>query len=261
MSLKPNTAKLKPFFTYYGGKYRAAMRYPKPVGKMVVEPFAGAAGYSVRHYSPGVKVVLNDLDERVAGTWDYLIHASGDEIMRLPLYDGSWESVDDLGGLRQEQRWLIGWHLNKGCASPSKSPSRWMRDALDQKMEYGANFWGPAIRERLARQVPLIRHWEVRCGNYLDLPDYSDDGATWFVDPPYEGAGRHYRTNLVDYQQLTKWCQSRSGLTIVCENDGADWLPFTSLGSIKGMAGRKRTGVSKEVIWVKENISARPVRA
>ena len=36
--------KLKPFFTYYGGKYRAAPKYPEPVHGSIVEPFAGSAG-------------------------------------------------------------------------------------------------------------------------------------------------------------------------------------------------------------------------
>lgn len=246
---------LRPFFTYYGGKYRASSRYPKPQpGSVIVEPFAGAAGYSVRNYHPTTRVVLNDLDERVAATWTYLTRATSEEIMRLPLYDGTWETVDDLTGLCQEQRWLIGWHLNKGTVSPSKSPSRWMRDALKTGVNVGANYWGEAVRERLARQAPMIRHWEIRCGDYLDLPDevHTPDSSetTWFVDPPYRQAGRHYRTNTVNYQQLGEWCRSRVGLTIVCENDGATWLPFKELGSIKGTAGRGRAGVSKEVIWV-----------
>lgn len=85
---------LKPFFTYYGGKYRAASRYPKPQpGSVIVEPFAGAAGYSVRNYHPATRVVLNDLDERVAATWKYLTGATSEEIMRLPLYDRTWETA------------------------------------------------------------------------------------------------------------------------------------------------------------------------
>ena len=109
---------LRPFFTYYGGKYRAASRYPKPrPGSVIVEPFAGAAGYSVRNYHPTTRVVLNDLDERVAATWMYLTRVTSEEIMRLPLYDGTWETVEDLTDLCQEQRWLIGWHLNKGTVT------------------------------------------------------------------------------------------------------------------------------------------------
>lgn len=42
------TKALKPFWRYYGGKYRAAPRYPVPLHRTIVEPFAGAAGYSLR---------------------------------------------------------------------------------------------------------------------------------------------------------------------------------------------------------------------
>ena len=244
---------LKPFFTYFGGKFRAASRYPKPEGDLVVEPFTGAAGYSVRNFSPSLKVVLNDLDEKVSSTWDYLIRASSDEIMRLPVYDGSWETVDDIPGLCQEQRWLIGWHLNKSSASPSKRPSKWMRQSLATGESVGANYWGEEIRSRLARQVELIKHWEIHHGDYRDLSNYKD--ATWFIDPPYQVAGKGYRTNKVDYNDLAEWCQIRDGLTIVCENSGADWLQFEPLGDIKGTAGRYRSGVSKEVVWINRSNS------
>ena len=39
---------LKPFWRYYGGKYRAAPAYPPPRLGTIVEPFAGSAGYSLR---------------------------------------------------------------------------------------------------------------------------------------------------------------------------------------------------------------------
>lgn len=234
---------MKPFFTFFGGKYRAAKRYPAPQYGTIVEPFAGSAGFSVRHYHPDIKVILNDLDETIAGTWEYLIQATSEEILSLPLYDGTWETLDDLN-IPQEQKWLIGWHMNKGTSRPSKSPSKWMRttDVL------GENYWGPGLRARIARQVPLIKHWEIRHGSYEELPDIP---ATWFVDPPYMVAGKGYRMNNVDYKHLGQWSQQRSGQVIVCENAGADWLPFVPFGNIKGTSGAGRTGVSKEVIWTK----------
>lgn len=246
MNSRKTTKKLmKPFFTYFGGKYRAAPRYPKPKHDLIIEPFAGAAGYALRNYSPDTNVILNDLDEKVAGTWDYLINAKSSEILSLPLYDGTWETLDDLS-LPQEQKWLIGWHLNKGAAAPSKRPSKWMREAET----IGANYWGESIRHRISTQVDLIRHWEIRNDTYENL---SEIEATWFIDPPYQVAGRGYRTNSIDYSVLSQWCQTRKGYSIVCENSGADWLPFESFATIKGTAGSKRTGTSKEVIWVNNN--------
>lgn len=238
------TKALRPFFTYFGGKWRAAKHYPEPSGRVLIEPFAGAAGYSLRY--PDRNVILNDLSDEVAGTWDYIINAPESEIMSLPLYDGTWSTVNDLA-LPQEARWLIGWWLNKGTVRPSQSPSKWVRDAETM----GENYWGAGVRARIAGQQQYIRHWTVACGDYRDLPDID---ATWFIDPPYAAAGKDYRhgSSGIDFQALGEWCQQREGQVIVCENDGADWLPFRPFKSIKGTEGRSRSGVSMEVIWTND---------
>ena len=51
---------LRPFFNFYGGKWRAAPHYPAPRYARVVEPFAGAAGYSTRHHDRDI--VLDRID-------------------------------------------------------------------------------------------------------------------------------------------------------------------------------------------------------
>ncbi len=232
---------LRPFFTYFGGKWRAAPHYPAPTHIEIVEPFAGAAGYSLRH--PDRHVTLNDLDPVVAGTWDYIISAPEAEILALPLYDGTWESTDDLP-LPQEARWLIGWWLNKGASRPCKRPSKWMRDM----QTYGENAWGPGVRARIARQQRHVRHWRVSNMDFAALPDRP---ATWYVDPPYAEAGRAYRhgSKGIDYAALASWARSRSGQVLVAENAGADWLPFEPFRDIKGTAGARRSGVSREALW------------
>lgn len=229
---------LRPFFTYFGGKWRVAKHYPTPTHSTIVEPFAGSAGYSLRY--PEKDVLLVDKDEAVAGTWDYLIRASEEEIGSLPLYDGTWETVDDLSYLPQEARWLIGWWLNKGTTRPSKSPSKWIRDLPSP----GENAWGEGVRNRIVRQVSAIRHWEVRCGDYRDIENHE---STWFVDPPYQVAGKDYAQSKVDYEHLAEWSKSRSGQVIVCENLGAGWMEFHQFRDIKATKG-----TSREVVWVKE---------
>lgn len=100
----------KPFFTYFGGKYRAAPHYPKAVFDTIVEPFAGAAGYSLRYHRR--RVILVDADPIIVGLWKYLIAVSPEDVRRLPLV-GDDETVDNLD-VCQEARWLIGFWLNKG---------------------------------------------------------------------------------------------------------------------------------------------------
>lgn len=227
---------LKPFFTYYGGKWRAAPRYPAPTHARLVEPFAGAAGYALRHYRHAVE--LYDVDTFVAGLWDYLIHVSADEVRRLPL---EVDHVDGLG-VCPEAKSLIGFWLNKGTAMPRKSPSRWMRDGL-----WPNSFWGPVIRERIASQVDAIRHWKIEQKSYKDVDTF--DAATWFVDPPYAVSGHHYRSSEVDYTHLAYWCRSLEGQVMVCEQAGADWLPFEPFLTTKATEGRHGKSVSLEVIW------------
>lgn len=234
---------LKTFWNYYGGKWRVALRYPPPYHDVVVEPFAGAAGYSLRHYRKNV--ILIDKDPVIYGIWDYLIKVEPEEIMALP------DTVEDVDGIDapQEARWLIGFLLNAGSSAPCRQPSKWMREKVASGEPF-AEFWGPKRKLRIASQVSKIKHWKAIHGTYSDAPDVE---ATWFVDPPYQNAGAFYTCNSgeIDFQHLGNWCQNRKGQVIVCENEGADWLPFEPFHAIKATHGATRKGVSMEVIWTK----------
>jgi site-specific DNA-adenine methylase len=229
---------LKPFFSYYGGKWRAAPHYPAPKYDTIVEPFAGSAGYSLRYADRRVR--LNDKDEIICGVWDYLIHAPSSEILALP---EQVAHVDELH-ISQEAKWLIGFWLNKGAASPCKTPSSWMR-----KGTHTNSFWGTTIKNRIASQQQHIRHWKVFNLSYSNL--ILNGKATWYIDPPYIGAGKFYRhpSSGIDYNHLGAWCRGIRGHVIVCENEGADWLPFSNVMHVKATAGRKRKGVSAEVTY------------
>jgi len=198
---------MKPFFSFFGSKYRVAPHYPQPTHPTVIEPFAGSAGYSLRY--PEHQVRLYDVDPVICGVWDYLIRVTSEEIRRLPLAFGH---IDELN-LCAEAKSLIGFWLNKGTVQPSKSPSKWMRDY--QARQPGCTYWSAAVVERIASQVEGIRHWTISQTDYRDIPDQGP--ATWFIDPPYEVAGRAYRFHDIDYANLGDWCRSRGGQAIVCE--------------------------------------------
>ena len=232
--------RLRPFFLYYGAKWRAALLYPEPTTCRIIEPFAGAAGYSMLY--PDRQVCLYDLDENIVATWDYLIHATEDEVVSLPDLEPG-QRVSDLG-LPLGPSCLVGWWLNQGASSPRQTLSPW---GTGIKAKF---FWGPAVRERIAAQLWAIRHWSVQRLDYRQIPNTR---ATWFIDPPYAKAGGHYRhgSSGIDFAHLALWCRSRDGSVIVCENDGADWLPFSPLAVIKSAPGRQRNGAhySHEVMW------------
>jgi hypothetical protein len=200
---------MKPFISYYGGKWRIAKRYPAPTHNIVVEPFAGSAGYATRYHDK--YVVLVEKNPYIASVWRYLIHATKEEIYSLP--------VDiDPGGLRamalpSHVKSLIGFWLNHGSAAPAQSPSAWMRAG-----KHNSSFWGKEIRQRIAEQVPYIKHWHLIEGDYTLAP--SSDECTWFIDPPYQRAGKHYMDRIYDYGALGAWCRSLKGQVIVAKNKG-----------------------------------------
>jgi len=230
---------LRPFFGYYGGKWRDAVKhYPAPAYDTIVEPFAGSAGYAVRYADR--KVILCEVDPVVFGVWDYLVRATPEEILAIPDLDPGG-TVDDLR-VPQEARWLVGFWLNRGTASPRKSPSKWMREGVRP-----GSFWGVRVRQTIASQVGAIRHWQVRNCSYERAP--LSRKATWFVDPPYESAGKHYRfgSKQLDYTALAVWCKSRRGQVIVCENSGASWLPFRDVADVKTTRTGRR---SVEAVWL-----------
>lgn len=235
------TIRMRPFFGFYGGKWRDAVKYyPTPRHRRIVEPFAGSAGYSLRYASHDV--ILGERDPIIASVWDYLVRATPEEILSIPDVPDEG-TVDDLH-VCQEAKWLVGFWLNRGASRPRKSPSSWMREGIRP-----GSFWGERVRATIASQVEHIRHWKIYHCSWEELPVTGD--ATWFVDPPYQMAGRHYRygSESIDYSSLGNWCRGLPGQVIVCENDGADWLPFRPLASTKTTRANRR---SDEVVWIRD---------
>jgi hypothetical protein len=146
----------------------------------------------------------------------------------------------------QEAKWLVGIWINPGCASPCRVRSK---RSLGHLVTSPGATWSKRTRFRIASQLKHIRHWKVYNKSYEGIK-FSGD-ATWFVDPPYNNkAGSHYRHSDIDYRHLGKWSLERQGQIIVCENEGADWLPFMSFKTVKGSTNKnKDSQYSKEVIY------------
>ena len=228
---------LAPFWRYYGGKWRAAPRYPRPAYDLIVEPFAGAAGYACRY--PDRDVLLIDADPVICGIWRWLIGATAADVLAVnDVPDGGTTADIDAPPAARD---LVGFWSNPGTATPRKRRSAWA--ALSTRSAANGSWAGwPLARERIAQQVHRIRHWRIQLGSYESAPDVE---ATWFVDPPYQtAAGRHYRQQVSDYTALGGWCDARSGQVIACDQQGSDWRPWTAEIGIKGRRGR-----SAEVYW------------
>lgn len=226
---------LRPLFSFYGSKWRAAPKYPAPRFDTIIEPFAGSAGYS--GYYPEKQIILIDKDPIICAVWRYLITSTPKDILALPLLKNT-DNINNFD-IPSAAKWLIGFWLNHASKSPCNIPSSWMRQGTRPN-----SFWGSVIRDRIAQQVLHIKHWQIYEGNYDVAPSLQ---ATWFVDPPYQVRGDiyNYSSSKICFSTLANWVLARDGQLIVCENAGAQWLPFVPFYQSKSQT----TMPSKEVIY------------
>jgi len=222
-------------FSYYGSKSKIARRYPFPQFGKIVEPFAGAAAYSLLYYDR--QVTLVDKSPVIAGIWKWILRVTPEEAMALPEPDVG-DDIRKMEGCRnlcQEAKWFLGFVVHKGNSSPCNISTE--RNGLRPK-------YPRFMKEKLAWLAPRIRHWRVIEGSYCAVKNQE---ATWFVDPPYTVGGDGYPYHDVDYEHLGRWCQSREGQVIVCERDGADWLPFEPFVVQRGLSSGTRKRADKNV--------------
>ena len=258
----------RPFFRYYGSKWRGAKHYGPPRRDLVIEPFAGSACYSTYWNHPNVS--LYDLSEEVCAAWDWLINCSLDDMRAIPEEFHSNEEFFSLppgpqlivyslvvfgdfnakGGLPPKYFRLINEGSDGGAWDRQAAALRNLGREGSVRELNGGTIWGPILKNRIIEQKPLLKGWSIEQADYRAIPLRE---AHWHVDPPYQGApGRKYPHNEIDFAALGDWCRNLPGAVDVCENEGADWLPFQplydthSMGRANGEAGR-----TVEVVWVK----------
>jgi hypothetical protein len=223
---------LKAIFPYFGSKVRLAAKYSIPFHNTIIEPFAGSAGYSLRHFEKDV--VLWEKYDVLYKAWDFYIKATKQDILDLPLirFGTSIDEYEIPDGAKE----LISFWMVRGVSTPRKKMTSWAE-------KYPDRFWGKHTRQVLANQTDLVSHWKIFSGCYSDIPQQT---ATWFIDPPYFKQGKNYKHSVVDYDHLSAWSKSRQGHVIVCEQEGAEWLDFQPLYSMTNMHRKKRTEVVYE---------------
>lgn len=226
-------------FYYYGAKNLLSRYYPEPRYKTILEPFAGSAAYSCFHLlkDDSLKATLYDKDEDVEETWDFLLKCSEKDILNF--------KTPEIGGYAYD-------FLIKTCTASNAS-------SKCNKMKY---------TERLDRvfQIQkrrLLKFFKIRDRISFKRCDYRDVEnieATWFIDPPYqvlnkngsifqngEGYSRNCNASNLDFKELAEYCLARNGQLIVCEKDGADWLPFQEFRKNKTSLNKNY----KEVIFAR----------
>lgn len=212
-------------WSYYGSKSKVVDLYPRPKCQKIIEPFAGSARYSLKWFDRDVLLV--DKYPVIVRLWHFLQKCQPSDIMRLPepTYKQSVESFD----ISPDEKLLLGFMVAQGIASPQK--------IVQQFSDI------PHEKKRISESLFKIKHWKIVLGSYDEIENQQ---ATWFIDPPYQIGGEHYRMSNkdLDYSKLASWSQSRLGHVIVCENTKADWLPFFAM---RQMTGAYTT--TTEAIW------------
>lgn len=222
---------------YYGSKSKIVNKYPSPKYDTIIEPFAGTAQYALKYYDRNV--ILIEKYDVICNLWLWLQKCSKKDILSIRQLKCG-ESTDDFEWDCQEQKDLVGFIITGAPAVPKKTATKWKTVIRPNTQQFKL--------ENIANNLDKIKHWKVVCGDYTVAPNIK---ATWFIDPPYTVGGRYYKygTKNIDYTSLSAWCRERKGQVMVCEAEGADWLPFSRLTSFRGAKYK-----NIEVIWVKEEI-------
>lgn len=215
-------------FSYYGSKSKVVNYYPYPKCDKIVEPFAGSARYSLKHFEKDILLV--DTYDIIVKIWHYLQEASEQDIMGLSEPKlGETINRDDFDCI--EQAWLMGFLVQQGVNAPRLTVTKYAVDGIRTQ------------KKNIAGQLYKIKHWEIKKLDYREILNIE---ATWFIDPPYQFGGEWYVKNnkKIDYNKLAEWCKSRDGQIIVCENSKASWMPFKQMADLNGSKYK-----TTEVIW------------
>lgn len=213
-------------FSYYGGKGRIAKRYPAPQYPVVVEPFCGAAWYSILWKAP--KALLFDVDDNIALAWGWLLNRATEKAIE------NWEP------------YIPGWKMWRYADRGESAVYRFNGNQGTERPRNVAGSFGTAKIKWARIEHARTGGWQFHHASYLTAPNIE---ATWFIDPPYQQQNR-YRCNDIDYAALAEWVLTRRGQVIVCESAGADWLPFKPHLTAPG--NRKTSKLRNEVIWTNE---------
>jgi hypothetical protein len=213
-------------FSYYGSKSKIVDLYPPPKYGKIIEPFAGSARYSLKYWDRDILLV--DKYPVIIDVWTFLRNCSPKDILSLPKLQRGLD-IRELN-ISDEERLFLGFLVNQGSSSPKNIVS-----------EFAAHQTG--VIKKISKQVNLIKHWKF---NLLSYDEIENEDATWFVDPPYQFGGEHYKMSnkTIDFNALGVWCKSRLGQVIVCENTKADWMCFKPMKDLYGAYS-----LTTEAIW------------
>lgn len=242
--------KIGPLFKWFGSKWQSAKRYPAPDGsRIIIEPFAGGAGYSLNHCDRDV--VLYDTDPHLSDLWPWLITSATPELIReIPTGIPAGTDIRTLGLCKGQALLLKNWQRTNNVGD-CWTTSSW---------GHLPGQWTANTRARVADEIGAVRHWNfAEPSGAVNIPY-----VTWFFDPPYEFNYRYWRGHKpFNYAALAAFVNriddTRSRI-IVCESLGKkgekpSWLPFkASHSSVTSRRKATQSHHSSELAWIAEPV-------
>lgn len=235
-----------PLFKHFGSKWSASRRcdYETPLfGLPIVEPFAGAAGYSSIYSTFAVQ--LWDDDPNLLRLWPWLIQEAKEaDIREIPINVLEGTDIRTLGLKPGQSLLLKHWQRTNNCGN-CWSISPWGNKPGQ---------WTANTRARVAEEVHAVKHWQWK------KPNWTQSG-TYFVDPPYLYNYRYrFAADSFDFADLARKVADipADSLVIACEatcpktGRVPDYLPFET--SHRQVTSRRKTNNhhhSTELVYVR----------
>jgi DNA adenine methylase len=176
----------------------------------LIEPFAGGGivGLTVAFEQLAEHVILVELDDQVATVWRTIIHGDGEWLAsRIGEFDVTPESVaqvlaeTDPGIGRKAFRTILKNRVNRGgILAPGAGLVKYGEDGKGLRSR-----WYPGTLKRRILDIVAIRERLTFLeGDGLDVMrrHADDDGAAFFIDPPYTAAGKKAGSRLYTKSEL-----------------------------------------------------------
>lgn len=194
-----------PFFRWFGSKWNASKHYPPPTHRLIIEPFAGCAPYSLRHYEHDC--IIAEANEHLYKLWQWLINdATEDAIRSIPLNIPEGTDIRSLGLSEGQSLLLKSWQRTNNVGNC------WTISPWGNK----PGQWTATSRSRVAEQHTLIKHWKVQQNGFPLLASTSHT-ATWFIDPPYQYNYKYRLPFVENYKDFGQLILRQKGQIIACE--------------------------------------------
>ncbi len=239
-----------PLFKCFGSKWLSSRLLPPPERGLICEPFAGGAGYALRHYEKNV--LLFEKDQYVHDLWVWLIKTATQQlIMDIPIGLPIGTDIRTLGLSWGQQLLLKNWQRTNNFGN-CWTISSW---------GHLPGMWTANCRARIAEQHQGVRHWDIRYRSGVDAiisnaTPRAEQNVTWLIDPPYEFNYQYLQRRPLDYKGLGRYVRALPGQIIVCEaahpktGEFPQWLPFEPWA--KRITSRRKpenNKYSSELLW------------